>query len=202
MLAEFCSREFRIGHLSRVSPSYEPRRRHFRASTQREMSADIRETSARVERGCTDIRLELARIVERPVDVSPPPSPSRRLKFAARIVSKLNSPARVVCAGGGAHGRRLKKMPKAGGQKEPRTGSAGAGLRIPRRGIKSWRVQSFLRDDPGNGRAAALLIPLPAANFSPCPPPPFPSLPPSSLSLCRLTRKLALRRLPLSAAPA
>lgn len=39
--------------------------------------------------------------------------------------------------------------------------------RILRRSIKSWRVQSFLRDDPGNGRAVALLIPLPAANFSP-----------------------------------
>lgn len=39
--------------------------------------------------------------------------------------------------------------------------------RILRRGIKSWRVQSFLRDDPGNGRAVALLIPLPAANFFP-----------------------------------
>lgn len=41
--------------------------------------------------------------------------------------------------------------------------------RILRRSIKSWRVQSFLRDDPGNGRAVALLIPLPAANFSPFP---------------------------------
>lgn len=41
--------------------------------------------------------------------------------------------------------------------------------RILRRSIKSWQVQSFLRDDPGNGRAVALLIPLPAANFSPSP---------------------------------
>jgi len=39
--------------------------------------------------------------------------------------------------------------------------------RILWRSIKSWQVQSFLRDDPGNGRAVALLIPLPAANFSP-----------------------------------
>lgn len=39
--------------------------------------------------------------------------------------------------------------------------------RILRRSIKSWRVQSFLRVDPGKGRAVALLIPLPAANFSP-----------------------------------
>lgn len=75
--------------------------------------------------------------------------------------------------------------------------------RILWRSIKSWQVQSFLRDDPGNGRAVALLIPLPAANFSlsllffvswsspdapspcltlfPCPCPP---------SLCRLTREL------------
>lgn len=38
-----------------------------------------------------------------------------------------------------------------------------------RRGIKSCQVQSFLRDDPrnGGGRTVALLIPLPAANFSP-----------------------------------
>lgn len=41
--------------------------------------------------------------------------------------------------------------------------------RILRRSIKSWQVQSFLWDDPGNGRAVALLIPLPAANFSPSP---------------------------------
>lgn len=66
---------------------------------------------------------------------------------------------------------RQKKMPKG------ETGRSADADRIPRCSIKSWQVQSFLLDDPGNGRAVALLIPLPAANFSPSP---FFLVPPSS----------------------
>lgn len=64
-------------------------------------------------------------------------------------------------------GERQRGEENAKGRDRKKRPAAAAQDRILWRSIKSWQVQSFLRDDPGNGRAVALLIPLPAANFSP-----------------------------------
>lgn len=82
------------------------------------------------------------------------------------------------------------KKPRRQGNAERETGGNGrGGIGFCGGRIKSCQVQSFLLDDPGNGRAVALLIPLPAANFSPRSPfstaPPVPPRAGSSRLLAR-----------------